>query len=105
MDGHSLPVHRLAPTDSLYDLDVFDFVGALSMRIVRENDEVRQLARCDGAFDGFFVRVVRAVDRVHLQGLIYGDALIGSPGFSIPAGARDHALDAHQRGEGARAEV
>jgi hypothetical protein len=40
------------------------------------------------------MRVVRALDSVHLQGFIYADPLVGSPDLSIPASTRHHALNA-----------
>ena len=37
------------------DLDVFNFLFIHRVRIVGQDDEVRQFARCDGFFDGFLL--------------------------------------------------
>ena len=74
-------------------------------KIVRQNDEVRQLARRDRSFDRFLMRVVGAVERIHAQRFFHGDPLVGSPGLSVPASARHHSLNGHARVERSRAEV
>src|SRR5205823_5836982 len=84
---------RRAADDRANDLNVLDLVRAHGMRIVGQQNEIRQLARGDGALEGFLARGVGAVDRIDLDRLVHTDALIGAPRRSIPSGARYHALD------------
>ena len=60
------------------DLDVFDSLFVHDVRIVCQDDEICQLARCGGSFDRFFVRVKRAIDGVDLHSFVYADSLVGS---------------------------
>ena len=53
----------------------------------------------------FLARVIGTVPGVDSQRFIQGNALIGTPGFAVPARAGDHALNPHQRSEGTRAKV
>ena len=51
------------------------------------------------------MRRVRAVERVDAHRLVDGDTLVRAPRFSVPARARHHALDTHQRCKGSGTEV
>ena len=53
--------------------------GLDRVRVVREHDEVRQLARRDRALDAFLARRVGAVERVDLDRFVDADALVGAP--------------------------
>src|SRR5439155_15245118 len=63
-------IDRLAACHGPDDRDVLDLVLVHRMRIIRQDDEVRELPRRDGPFDGFLIRSVRAVDREHPQRLV-----------------------------------
>src|SRR5271170_6529527 len=78
------------------DLDILDLLFVHGMKIVRQDDEVRQFARCDGSFDRFLTGVVGAIDRVNHQRLFQAYPLVRSPSFSIPTGSSHHALNSHQ---------
>src|SRR5450631_1630831 len=96
---------RSAADDRALNLDVLDLRGVYRMRILGQHDEVGKLAARDRSFDRFLTRRIGAVQRVDAQRLVNGDALIGAPDFAIPACARHHALDTHQRREGTGIEI
>src|SRR5205807_5317249 len=53
-------IDRLAACHGPHDRDVLDLVLVHRMRVIRQDDKVRELPRRNGAFDGFLIRRVRA---------------------------------------------
>src|SRR6185503_1408049 len=98
-------VHGTATDNGTRDFDVFDLLGIDGVRILREHDEVRQLAWRDRAFEVLFLRRIRTVQRVHADGTLDADLLIRAPDLAVPAFARDHSLNAHQRRKRTGAEI
>src|SRR4029453_6730669 len=77
--GLLLRMNGLAADDSAVDLDVHDGVRAHLVRILLEDDEIRQLAGGDRALELFFRRSVGAVDGGDGQRLVAGDLLVRPP--------------------------
>src|SRR5688572_26895558 len=98
-------VHGFATDDGARDCDVFDPLGIDGVRILREHDEVRQLAWRDRTLEVLFLRRIRAVQRVHADGTLDADLLSRSPDLAVPALARDHPLNTHERRKRTGAEV
>src|SRR5262249_37631933 len=98
-------VDRLTAGYGPHNGDVFDLVLIDQMRIIRQDDEIRELAGCNGSFDPLFVVRVCSIDREHPQRLGHADPLIGPPGLAVPTLARHHALHAHQGCEGTGTEI
>ena len=71
------------------------------MGIRFEHHEVSELAGGDRSLHPLLVRRIRAVDRGDLQRFVDRDLLVGSPLAAAIVAARHHALDRHQRLEGA----
>src|SRR5580698_1522916 len=98
-------VHGFAAGYGSVDLDIQNLAWVHLMRILGEHDEVREFAGRNGAFDRLLARIVGAVPSVDSQRFIHRNALIGAPGFSVPASAGDHALNSHQGSERTRTEI
>src|SRR6516164_11046028 len=98
-------IDRVTAGHGAHDDDVLNLVLVDRVRIVREEHEVRELARCDRSLDRLLMGGIGPVDGEDSQRLINADALVGTPSFAVPPFASHHSLHAHERSERSWAEV